>query len=329
MPLRPDLVGTRVVVRRVLPGETGPTGGPAFSDVLGVLIGWSAAELTVRRADGTEVSIAQDEVVTAKPVPPRASTRLRISAEQACRLSNTSWPAVHEEPLGEWLLRASGGFSARANSAMAIGDPGLPLDEALARVRAFYADRGLPAWAQVVVGSLPQEELQRAGWVLARPGEADTEFHVASTARAVRAAGALLPEHVPDVALSLSVSSGWLANDVRALAHQEDAIRVLEGPDQVVFATVADDSGGVRAKGRVAVHGDWAGISDVWVAADHRRQGLALVVVESMLDRAAEQGALTAYLQARGDNPAALALYERLGFGLHHRYRYLTAPGAA
>jgi len=329
MALRPDLVGTRVVVRRVLPGESGPTGGPAFTDVLGELTGWSEETLTVRRADGTEVSIAQHEVVTAKPVPPRASTRLRVSAEQACRLSNASWPAVHEVALGGWLLRASGGFSARANSVMAVGDPGLSLDEALARTEDFYAEHDLPAWAQVVVGSALQESFEQAGWVLARPGEDDTEFHVASTSRAVRAVRPLLPSDVPHVAMESSASRAWLANDARALAHLDDAVRVLEGPAQVAFATVVDGDGAVRAKGRVAVHDDWAGITDVWVAPDHRRRGLAVVVVEALLDRAAELGALTTYLQARGDNPAALALYERLGFAMHHRYRYLTSPHRA
>jgi ribosomal protein S18 acetylase RimI-like enzyme len=43
-----------------------------------------------------------------------------------------------------------------------------------------------------------------------------------------------------------------------------------------------------------------------------------------LLEWAAERGATTAYLQVRGDNPAALALYERLGFRTHHGYRYLT-----
>ncbi len=40
--LGPHVVGQRVVVRRVLPGETGPSGGPALTDVLGVCESWSA-----------------------------------------------------------------------------------------------------------------------------------------------------------------------------------------------------------------------------------------------------------------------------------------------
>ena len=44
----------------------------------------------------------------------------------------------------------------------------------------------------------------------------------------------------------------------------------------------------------------------------------------AVLEWAAERGATTAYVQTRGDNPPALALYERLGFVTHHAYRYLT-----
>lgn len=75
MALRPELVGTRVVVRRVLPGERGPSGGPAMTDVLGVLAAWSEQALVVRREDGTEVEVPQAEVVAAKPVPPRPPRR--------------------------------------------------------------------------------------------------------------------------------------------------------------------------------------------------------------------------------------------------------------
>jgi ribosomal protein S18 acetylase RimI-like enzyme len=80
------------------------------------------------------------------------------------------------------------------------------------------------------------------------------------------------------------------------------------------------------AKGRISCDGDWAGITDVWVSPDHRRQGLGVVVMAAMLDWAAERGATTAYLQVRGDNVPGLRLYDRLGFRRHHAYRYLAAP---
>jgi N-acetylglutamate synthase len=327
--LGPHCVGLRVVVRRVLPGRTGPTGGPAMTDLLGVMESWTDTATVVRAEDGTATEIPLRHIVSGKPVPPRPSPRMRVPAEQACRLSNASWPAVRAEPLGDWLLRASGGFSARANSAMAVGDPGVRFDAAIEAVLNFYARHHLTPWAQVVVGSATGDRFADAGWTTARPGEADSHFQMASVAQASRAVRALLPPTAPPVELGTAVTSAWLANDDRALSHHDAAVAVLEGPDQVCFASVppASPGGGPpAAKGRVACDGDWAGITDVWVSPGHRRAGLGLVVMAAMLEWAAERGAGTAYLQVRGDNRAGLALYARLGFRTHHTYRYLAAP---
>jgi len=309
----------------VLPGLTGPSGGPAMTDLLGVMQTWSAERTEIRGEDGTVTAIRLADIVSGKPVPPRPSPRLRVSAEQACLLSNASWPAIHTEPLGAWLLRASGGFSARANSVMATGSPGVPFDDALGRVRDFYAAHRLPAWAQVIVGSDVADAFGDHGWRSARPGEADSHFQIASVSQATRAVRRRLPEAPSPVSVGTAATSAWLANDDRALAHLDAALAVLEGPDDVAFASVGAPL--VVAKGRVSCGRDWAGITDLWVSPDHRRQGLGFVVLAAMLEWAAERGATTAYLQVRGDNAPGLALYETLGFRTHHTYRYLAEPG--
>src|SRR5690349_16819452 len=225
--LGPHCVGQRVVVRRVLPGRTGPSGGPAMTDLLGVMETWQPPTTTVRAEDGSVTEIALAEIVSGKPVPPRPSPRMRVSAEQACRLSNASWPAVHVEPLGDWLLRASGGFSARANSVMAVGDPGLPVPDAAPHAVRFYREHALTPWAQVVVGSETADRFVAARWPSARPGEADSEFQIAAVAQAARTARTLLPAAPPAVDVVERVSAAWLANDSRALAHHDAAVAVL------------------------------------------------------------------------------------------------------
>lgn len=297
-----------------------------MTDLLGIMESWTPTTTVLRADDGTTTEISVADIVSGKPVPPRPSVRMRVTPEQACLLSNASWPAVHTRPLGDWLLRASGGFSARANSAMAVGDPGVPFDEAVAATLAFYAEHGLPAWAQVVVGSDTAALFDEAGWETARPGEADSELQLVSVAQAVRAARSLLPPSAPPVSIGTSATPAWLATDARASAHPQDAVAVLEGPAEVGFAAVLRPAGEVLAKGRVAGEGDWAGITDVWVSPDRRRRRLGLVVVAELLGWAAERGVTTAYLQVRGDNAPGLALYAGLGFRTHHTYRYLAAP---
>jgi len=301
--------------------------------LVGVMESWTGAATTVRSEDGSLTVIPLRHIVSGKPVPARASPRLRVTAEEASRRANESWPALTTEPLGDWLLRASGGFSARANSAMACGDPGLPFDEALAKVHAFYARHRLPPWAQLVVGSDVHAAFEAAGWDNARPGEADSLFQMASVASAVRAVRRLLPEEVPAIRHDTTVSEEWLASDERAAAHRAAAVRVLEGPAKVVLVSAlpseSRDEPHLRPltfRGRAAVAGDWVGITDVWVAPSHRRRRLAFVVLHALLGWAAERGATTAYLQVRSDNASALAAYARLGFATHHSYRYLTDP---
>ena len=82
--------------------------------------------MVVRREPGDLVEIATADIVSGKPVPPRPSVHRRLDPVTADRLALPGWRPVETEPLGEWVLRASGGFSSRGNSVLALGDPGLP-----------------------------------------------------------------------------------------------------------------------------------------------------------------------------------------------------------
>jgi ribosomal protein S18 acetylase RimI-like enzyme len=297
-----------------------------MTDVLGVMESWSEGTTVVRTEAGDAVAIPLAEVVAGKPVPPRPSPRLRVTPESAQRRAAETWPAITATPLGAWLLRDSRGFSGRGSSALAVGDPGLPVPAALREVVAFYAERAQPAWAQVVVGSGEADAVVEAGWVRARPARADVQLRLGATARALRTAARLRPPAVPAVSLSGSVSEAWLADDARARAYGDAARAVLEGPAAVVFAVLGDP---VVAKGRCALteDGEWAGLTDLWVSPGSRRRGLACAVMTALLDWAAERGATTTCLHVEGDNAAATALYDRLGLQLHHSTRYLTPPG--
>ena len=135
------VVGQRVVVRRLVPGSTGPTGGTAFTDVLGDCIAWDPC--VVVTATGERVEIPLELIVSGKPVPPRPSVHMRASvAECEARVAGL-WPDVVAKDLAGWTLRHSPTVERRrANSCLALAEPSVPLERALARVREHYDRTG-------------------------------------------------------------------------------------------------------------------------------------------------------------------------------------------
>jgi len=57
-----------------------------------------------------------------------------------------------------------------------------------------------------------------------------------------------------------------------------------------------------------------AEVRNVAVHPEHRRQGLARLLLRAAIDRARDAGAETVFLEVRESNQAARALYARLGF---------------
>jgi hypothetical protein len=92
------------------------------------------------------------------------------------RAAAAHWRGTEEERLGDWLLRAAGGFTGRANSALAVGDPGMPLPGAVGAVTAWYRARGLPPMIAVIMAMDGEDQgldhfLAERGWAT-RPGPA-------------------------------------------------------------------------------------------------------------------------------------------------------------
>ncbi len=320
MSLSRDHLGRRVIVRRVLRGETGPSGGPAMTDVLGVLSVWTGSSLVVEREDGEQVEIALSDVVAGKPVPPRRPSSRRISPEQLQQICSNGWRAPIEEPLGDWLLRSGAGFTGRANSVLVAGDPGVTTTAALERVTGFYRERGQPPLAQVVVSSPWLRELECHGWGRARQDEADTVVQVSSIAAARRARRSTATS-ADRVDLADDIDESWLAVYGKAAGVDPHVVRKVLTTGDTCFARVGEPA---VAIGRGVVSGDWLGIAAVEVVARRRGEGLALAVVEALLAWGASRGAVSAYLQALATNDAALRLYAGYGFSTHHTYRYLT-----
>jgi len=309
--LSPDDVGARVSVRYRL--ESGAT------DVVGDLEILDTDQLAIRRSDGSLAVVATASVVAARVVGPSL-----LAARELEEVSGRIWPAPDEEWLGRWWLRSAGGFTARAGAVRPLGDPGRPLDEALAYVIFWYASRGLPAMIRVVNGSNLGAELDRRGWAVAT----ECVVQTVTVARLARLLGVrALTGPSPVVQTSSLPPSSWLLR-YHGGSITPVALQVLTGAADVVFATMeaGDSTAAAVAIGRAAVEQPWVGFSAIEVDPSMRRQGHARAVMVTLTEWAASRGALRAWLEVLADNHAALELYAALGFTEHHRYSYRTPP---
>jgi GNAT superfamily N-acetyltransferase len=322
--LTPDDVGRRVVVRRVVGVRDDR---PLYTDAIGELTELTETDLTLATERGP-LRVPLKDIHRAKRVPPRRRpTRTEVAALELA--ANEAWPAPVQEGLGDWLLRAADGWTVRGNSALAVGDPGRPLGEAVEAVERWYATRGLRPMINLPLpqASVVNAELDARGW-----SYAPTVLVQTAPLRKILDA---LPDRpdLPPVRLEVAPSPEWLAlaagrkGQLPGAAHH-----LLTAVREVRFAHAYAAEGGLvaTARGTVTGGGRWLGLTIIEVVPSARRRGLARHVIRALAQWALESGATDAFLQVEDVNAEAVALYAQLGFATHHRYVTRTpAPAPA
>jgi N-acetylglutamate synthase len=270
-------------------------------------------------------------VVAGRVVPSARTYRRRSPAAGAMpehleRVAADGWRAVETATLGEWLLRAAGGFTGRANSALAVGDPGVGTDTALAHVRDWYEQRGLVPRLQVVAGSTLDRDVEARGWRVPGSGLHGSPVLV-QTAMAADVLEALGPADAGTATrVEREPNEEWLTLCRGGTVLSPAAREVLTGHPLAAFASRGSP---VFAIGRIAVDRPWCGLFALEVADGFQRRGHARATVRALLEWATQQGADRVYSQVSAGNAPGLAFHARLGFAWHHEYVYRLPPSFA
>jgi len=294
------------------------------------------------------VRVARSAVTAVRAIPPAPPRRASLAAiarlEELCA---DAWPAYVDERLGAWRLRAAGGYTARANSALAIGDPGMPTEAALAAVRSFADRHGIAPRVQAPVGSPWDKAVAAQGWVLdvGHAAGSVVSVQVSDLAAPGDGAGRGGGGMGGDTGIADGQAGGSAAGKggvagsplVVEVGEPTDSWwrLVLGGPPTPAQRHVLGGAGALTAAvghdvvgaGRVVVVEDHLHVSVLTVDPAVRRRGHGTVLLAAAARWGREHGARWGVLQVAVHNTAALALYARTGWTEHHRYRYLVPSG--
>jgi GNAT superfamily N-acetyltransferase len=304
----------------------GPTGGPGFRDAVGFLESAEPGnDWAIRTRTGRVVRVDPATVVAAKVVPDtpaRLRSAQEIDVATLESITAQAWQPLEQSQLGEWVLRAAGGFTGRANSVLPLGDPGEPLDDALADITRWYDNRSLPPMIQV---PLPlradlDDALEERGWeaynaVSVMVCDLDPLLMSCGGATDLAARVTIDITPTPDAAWLASFRYG--SEPVPAAA-----VPIMTKAEHPVFVSARGPAGTTLAIARGAICRRWLGVTAVEVAEPHRRQGLGRSMIGALAAYAADRGCRHVFLQVAHDNVGARHLYERLGFVAHHDYVY-------
>jgi ribosomal protein S18 acetylase RimI-like enzyme len=235
--------------------------------------------------------------------------------------SLAAWPGLRQVSLDGWLLRASEGYTRRANSVQALSasSPAVAdiLVQRVAECERWYASERLRCAFRIT----PFSEAGLEDCLEARGYGQEGKSHVMMRPLAE-------PDRAPEPEV-LELGS-WLADYAR-LSQLPTPPRVLEPlvrsiPVERVTACVRDRAGRVVSVGMGVLDGPAFGLFDLVTDPGARSRGHGRRLISGLLAWARIRGAARAYLQVLESNDDARRLYVRLGFRRAYDYWYRVRP---
>ena len=131
----------------------------------------------------------------------------------------------------------------------------------------------------------------------------------------------------PDYAKTLQEKKVTLRNEDAPSAdflalHNDEILETIMNSYPARYLSLLSD-GVTVATARMAISESWAIVTRLIVAQSHRRQGFAELLMQAAIAISREEGVQKMCLQVDRSNPAALALYEKMGFRVHHTYSFI------
>ena len=251
---------------------------------------------------------------TSKPAEQDSAGAIRLLEE----ISLNAWPAFETSLYDGWVIRFADGFSRRSNSIVPLYPSQSDVLEKIRLCEATCRERGQKTIFKLTAASDPKELdliLSDEGY---RP-EAETGVRTMPVRNADAAPA-------PNVQLQDELTEEWIlalctynAYDPRHHETVRRLTRLIHPPR--TFASIRL-GGKIIACGLGVVRQGHLSFFDIVVDKDQRRHGFGKQIMAGIMDWGRRQTAETAFLQVMANNPAAMAMYDGLGFREQYRYVY-------
>ncbi len=234
-------------------------------------------------------------------------------------LSMSAWPSLQTHLYDGWVLRASKGYTKRANSINLLYEPKIDLDQKIKYCRRFYEALGLPVIYKITSSS-ELSEIDKKLDELCYQKVGETSVRVLDLESEV-----VLADSKSDV--SFELTEEWLkgffsSSRVEDNKKRETLTMMLKKIIGKTMFITHNVNGKAVGFGYGVVDNGYVGIFDIYVNESFRGNNYGKAVMNKILVTAKQLGAKSAYLQVVVGNTVAENLYTRLGFKEVYRYWY-------
>ena len=233
-------------------------------------------------------------------------------------LTMNAHPAIKTLFYDGWVMRFSNGYTGRANSVYPLYLSNIPIEEKIIVCEESYRAQNLPAMFKITESSPSSLDkiLKKKGYQIIAP----TNIMITELTGTA---------NHPDskVIITNEIDKAWQENHFRiSEIHDRKIVQTAcimqDNIQNKVICAMIEVKGTLIATGFCVIERNYAGLYGIVVERSERGKGYGYDLCSSLLNRAMEEGATTAYLQVIQDNIPAIALYQKLGFENLYPYWY-------
>ena len=232
-------------------------------------------------------------------------------------LSLNAWPSHQMQLYDGWILRFSHFYTHRTNCVEQFGPSQIPQEEKIRYCEEIYRRWKTPCIFKITPLMHPSFDavLEQRGYEIQHETAVMycrlPEEQVFSSHEEV-SVGTRIPDEWIDALFEIKGNA--TVTHLKIVPNMYAAI-----PKDVLCASVRRD-GKIIATGMGILDREYIGIYAINVKESCRRQGLARMICETLLQKGKERGACKAYLQVVEGNLPAIRLYESLGMKKLYQY---------